>query len=159
MDAPSTSTPGAEVDQELIAELRERRAQLRECLDALEASLAAPRSQADASRWTSRVHIALVELSGDFRDHTTLTEGPGGLHEEITRTAPWLSGPVIKLSEEHVTIREQIDDLLARCEQPDTPTEELRESATTLMGRLIRHRQRGADLVYEATQVDLGGET
>ncbi len=33
----------------------------------------------------------------------------------------------------------------------------LREEATALMGQLVRHRQAGADLVFEAYEVDLGG--
>ena len=32
-----------------------------------------------------------------------------------------------------------------------------REEVTTLMGQLVRHRQKGTDLVYEAYDVDLGG--
>ena len=35
----------------------------------------------------------------------------------------------------------------------------IRELGTRLLGALVRHRQRGADLVYEAYQVDIGGET
>ena len=33
-----------------------------------------------------------------------------------------------------------------------------REELTTLIGRLVRHRQAGGDLVYEAYSVDLGGQ-
>jgi hypothetical protein len=33
-----------------------------------------------------------------------------------------------------------------------------REEVTTLMGQLVRHRQKGADLVWEAYDVDLGGQ-
>jgi hypothetical protein len=33
----------------------------------------------------------------------------------------------------------------------------LREEATALMGLLVRHRQTGSDLVFEAYEVDLGG--
>ncbi len=33
----------------------------------------------------------------------------------------------------------------------------LREEVTTLMGQLVRHRQSGSDLVFEAYEVDLGG--
>ena len=32
-----------------------------------------------------------------------------------------------------------------------------REAATELVGRIVRHRQRGADLIYEAYEVDIGG--
>ena len=39
-----------------------------------------------------------------------------------------------------------IDDVLA-----------LREEVTALMGQLVRHRQSGSDLVFEAYEVDLGG--
>jgi hypothetical protein len=35
----------------------------------------------------------------------------------------------------------------------------IRESATALLGMLSRHRQRGADLVFDAYQTDIGGET
>jgi hypothetical protein len=37
--------------------------------------------------------------------------------------------------------------------------EAIRDLGTTLLGHLARHRQRGADLVYEAYQADIGGET
>ena len=32
-----------------------------------------------------------------------------------------------------------------------------REAATRLLDRLVRHRQRGSDLIYEAYAVDIGG--
>jgi hypothetical protein len=35
----------------------------------------------------------------------------------------------------------------------------VRGLGTALLGRLLRHRQRGSDLVYEAYQIDIGGET
>ncbi len=35
--------------------------------------------------------------------------------------------------------------------------EELRVELTALLAALARHRQRGADLIYEAYAVDLGG--
>jgi hypothetical protein len=33
----------------------------------------------------------------------------------------------------------------------------LRDGLTDLLAELVRHRQRGADLVYEAYSVDIGG--
>ena len=147
------------VDTDLLETLRRRRAELRESLNALEAALAAP-SLGDQHRWRQRVHVALVELSADFREHIDVTEAADGLHEELARSAPWLSGPVARLAAEHHPIRELIDTLLERCEDGQaTPVDEVRESATQLLGQLVRHRQRGADLVYEACEVDIGGET
>jgi hypothetical protein len=33
----------------------------------------------------------------------------------------------------------------------------VRERGTRLLGHLVRHRQRGADLIFEAYQTDIGG--
>ena len=35
----------------------------------------------------------------------------------------------------------------------------VRGLGTALLGRLVRHRQRGSDLVFEAYEFDIGGET
>ncbi len=35
----------------------------------------------------------------------------------------------------------------------------IREAGTSLLARLSRRRQRGADLVFDAYQIDIGGET
>ena len=112
----------------------------------------------DRARWAQRVHAAAVELSGDFRDHVEITEGPDGLYRELLATSPHLAGAVTGLTREHVLVREEIDDLLARLQAPDAvdETADLRELGTTLLGRLVRHRQRGADLIYEAYEVDIG---
>jgi hypothetical protein len=35
----------------------------------------------------------------------------------------------------------------------------IRRLGTTLLGLLVSHRQRGSDLLYEAYEFDVGGET
>ena len=54
---------------------------------------------------------------------------------------------------------EEIAALVADSEPPvaETDVDDLRERATGLLGHLVRHRQRGADLIYEAYQTDIGG--
>jgi hypothetical protein len=54
-----------------------------------------------------------------------------------------------------------VADLLTRVRPPLTAgdVDAIRALATALLGRLARHRQHGADLIYQAYQVDLGGET
>ena len=143
-------------DRTLLEELRRHRAELRESIGALEDALAAP-APADPPRWAQRVQAALVEVSGDFRDHIDLTEGPNGLYGEVIKTSPRLGGAVDSLTQDHLLIGGQIDKLLARVADPDV--DGLRASGTTLLGRLVRHRQRGSDLVYEAYEFDIGGET
>ena len=95
----SSSTP----EQAFLAELRRHRAELRESMSALEDALAAP-ATTDRARWAERVHVALVELSGDFREHVDITEGPGGLYRDLLETAPRLSDAVAGLTQEHVLV-------------------------------------------------------
>ena len=147
-------------DRAFLEELRRHRAELRESTSALEDALAAPVT-ADHVRWAARVHAALVELSGDFREHIDITEGPDGLYRDLLKTSPRLSDAVAGLTHEHVLICRQVDDLLARVTGSDVTAgvDRIRDSGTTLLGRLVRHRQRGSDLVFEAYEFDIGGET
>ena len=151
-----TADPGLE-------SLRLHRAELLESMGALELALAAPAGNRSAA-WAERVHVALVELTGDFRQHIALTEGPGGLYSGLLTAAPRLSNSVAKLTQDHGQVNELAEDLLARMAEPEAvhdsdDVDGLRVLATTLLARLSRHRQRGADLVYEAYQTDIGGET
>jgi hypothetical protein len=152
---PYSSTSG----QAFLEELRRHRAELRESLSALEDALASP-ATADRARWAQRVNVALVELSADLREHIDLTEGPNGLYRDLLKTSPRLSGAVASLTREHVLICRQVDSLLARATAPDVieDADRIRDLCTALLGRLVRHRQRGSDLVFEAYQFDIGGE-
>ena len=77
--------------------------------------------------------------------------------------APRLSGAVNRLQHEHAEIAGALDEVDSRLNEPmsdaDAWVEAIRDAAITLMGLLVRHRQRGADLVYEAYDVEIGGET
>ena len=111
--------------------------------------------------WTERVAAALGELSADISTHIAVTEGPDGVHRELLDTAPRLSNAVDHLVAEHAVVAALIEDLLTRASNPapDEDVDAVRELATGLLGRLARHRQRGADLIYEAYETDIGGET
>jgi hypothetical protein len=146
--------------QPFLEALRQRRAELRESMSAVENALAAP-AIAGRARWVQRVHVALVELSGDFRAHVEITEGPEGLYRDLLQNSPRLSDAVASLTREHALITGQLDGLLSRVATPDAieDVDGVRDLGTALLGRLVRHRQRGADLVFEAYEVDIGGET
>jgi hypothetical protein len=142
-----------------LESLRVHRAELRESMGALEQALAAPAADRRPV-WAERVHVALVELSADFRVHIDITEGPDGLYPGLLTAAPRLSSSVANLTLEHGQIRELADALLARMGEPmSEDVDAVRELAIALLAKLSRHRQRGADLVYEAYQTDIGGET
>lgn len=153
---PSSSTP----DRALLEALRRQRAELRGSMSALELALAAPAPSGQV-RWAERVHVALVELSADFREHIAVTEGHDGLYADVLATAPRLSDAVARLARDHTRIKDQVDDLLARVRTPESreDVDKVRDLGTMLLGVLVRHRQRGSDLVYEAYELDLGGET
>ena len=159
---PVPTRPG----RDFLEELRRRRTELRESMSALESAMAAP-SSGERAHWAERVYVALVELSADFTTHVDITEGPHGLYRDVLRTAPRLDGSVKGLTREHAVINAHLDDLLARTGAAGAAggaggaddVELVRELGTALLGRLVRHRQRGSDLVYEAYELDIGGET
>ena len=123
-----------------LEEVRAHRGDMLESVRALEETLAAP--IALGRDWLERVAAALAELAHDFGDHVELTERPGGLYAVARASAPRLDAALGEID----SADERGLDLGA-----------LREDLTGLIGALVRHRQRGSDLVYEAFEVDLGG--
>lgn len=76
--------------------------------------------------------------------------------------APRLAGNVRRLRDEHPEIAETVKEMLARLEQVPVgsdawPLDDARDDLQRFIGKVIRHRQRGADLVWEAYNVDIGG--
>ncbi len=150
--------PTAEVptQREPLETVRKRRAALHEALVEFETSLAAPAAGREDD-WRADVSVALGGLREAFTEHVAVTEGPDGLYADITHDHERLANPVRRLGAEHVSISNdltEIEALLAGSEA----SEGVRALATALIGRLAHHRQRGADLVYEAYNVDIGGE-
>jgi hypothetical protein len=92
--------------------------------------------------------------------HVEITEAEDGLYAEILPAAPRLAHMMDVLRREHHEIREALDHALHAIEAPEGAgePEALREELLGLLGHLVRHRQKGADLLYEAYDVDLGGQ-
>lgn len=140
-----------------LESVRARRAELRESVQAVEGALAHPIAR--GADWSGRLKAALAELDHDFTAHVELTEADGGLYERIAKAAPRLSTTINRLKAEHVRFNESIDGFIKALEDGSAPADlgAFREEVTTLIGKLVRHRQKGADLIYEAYEVDLGG--
>jgi hypothetical protein len=154
----------AHTDQEteLLLELRRRRAELRASMGALERALASPAGTGLSAAWSARLRDALHALYDDFAEHIAITEGPEGLYAELTQDSPRLAHRIERLTEEHAEIGRQLEQLLTWADvgddaRPDVP--QARRAGTQLLVALMHHRQRGADLVFEAYEVDMGGET
>ena len=140
-----------------LSALRARRAELREAMGQLEGALAAA-ATGRAVAWGERVHEALLAVADDWGDHVVVTEGPGGLHESILSASVRLANGVDALVAEHELIAADIAEAVAASEPPvlEFHVEAIRDQAIALLARLSRHRQRGADLIYDAYALDLG---
>jgi hypothetical protein len=164
-----SAQPESNTDSEAqdFTELRRRRAELLESINSLEHALAAP-VPGGQIRWVQRVSACLLELSGDFHDHVELTEGPSGLYGRVIRSSPRLAHQVDRLTQDHATLTELMSVLLtlvgkaagefARGDSMLADLDEVRDRGTILIAALVRHRQRGSDLVYEGYSVDIGGQ-
>jgi hypothetical protein len=138
-----------------LEQVRAHRAELRESVAAVDHALVELDGRDD---WLQRLHTALVELAHDFADHVDLTEQPGGLYDTVRARANRLAPAVEQLTDDHVHLREEIADVIGRLEgTTDHEPHLVRDELSGLVERLVRHRQRGGELVYEAFAVDLGG--
>lgn len=154
MDVPS-SRPAAFAGLDAVVL---RRAELREALSYLEHCLAAPAAGRPVV-WGEAVHDSLTTVAADFAAHVEVTEGPGGLHEAILAGDLRLANAVAELTAEHATVATEIARLVADSAPPvvEGDVDAIRARSTRLLSQLSRHRQRGADLIYEAFQADIGG--
>jgi hypothetical protein len=144
-----------------LSEARLRRRTLHEALVQLEMAISSP-AAGRVPDWTGQVRKDLGAVQSAFEQHVEVTEKPGGLYEEIMTKAPRLVNNVERLREEHPAINERIGETLGRAEsgeieQDAWPVDNARDELQRLIGLVVRHRQRGADLVWEAYNVDIGG--
>lgn len=144
------------VDATSLAIARRHRVTLLENIQAFEQALAAP---AGDPAWRPRVSTRLHALRGAFAEHIVVTEGPDGLYAELLDHAPRLARAVRTLVREHAAVAAALGVLQRRVDAPEATVDDLRAWASDLLRELSRHRQRGADLVYEAIETDIGGET
>ena len=141
-------------------EAARRRADLHHALVDVERAISSPATgRLDA--WTGDVVKRLSILLDSIDEHIEVTERTEGLYEEILHRAPRLSSQVDRLRAEHPTLRAATAGLVERLHSTtiggDWPLDEARDDAQRLLGKIVKHRQRGADLVWEAYNLDIGG--
>ena len=142
-----------------LDEVRQRREAVLEDAASLEAALAAP---ASGARWLESVGNALSSLRATLEDHVTATESPDGILDQVRERAPRLSKQIDRLVDEHLAIAADTERLIDHLDRAPTErtaeeTAIIREQALVLLAAIMRHRQLGADLLYEAYNVDVGG--
>jgi len=144
-----------------LAEVRLRRAGLRAAVSGLEIALASPAPHRVV--WVTNVRDSLGALHEVWTRHIVETEAPGAFLDELVSEAPRLATPTARLRREHSDILATITRTEKRMatappdDDYDAWVDDVRAELTALMCALAKHRQRGADLVYEAFDVDIGG--
>lgn len=144
-----------------LEQARLRRKTLHDSLVHLEEAISSP-AAGRIPAWTATVLKEAVEVREAFDQHVVVTERPDGLYDEINERAPRLAVNVQKLRDEHPEIAAAITQMVERLEQVEIgsiawPLDDARDDLQRFIGSVIKHRQRGADLVWEAYNVDIGG--
>jgi hypothetical protein len=113
--------------------------------------------------WRHGVTDALSSLHEVWTRHIVETEAPGAFLDELIDEAPRLSTPAARLRREHNEIlgvinraEKSLDQVLLD-DDHDVFVDQLRADLTEMLCALAHHRQRGADLIYSAYAVDIGG--
>ncbi len=137
---------------------RARRRGVRQASADLEEALARPAAH-DAKAWSADTADRLQSLRGAFQTHARQSEGPDGLLGEILEQAPRLANSVDRVKREHADILEAVATVEAATKGNEDPTRipRIREQSLRLLQAIAAHRQRGADLIYEAFSIDIEG--
>ncbi len=156
------STLAVAVSSPPMEGVRLRRAGLRSAMSTLERALAAPAPQR-VDEWRSGVRDALLGLHEVWTRHILETEAPGAFLDELVHESPRLSTAASRLRREHheiigvITRAEKMLDHVLLDDDQEQFIDTLRADLTSMLCALAHHRQRGADLIFAAYDVDIGG--
>jgi hypothetical protein len=145
----------------ILDEVKRRRKTLHDTIVHLEEGISSP-AAGRVPDWTATVLKEVAEVRDAFDQHILVTEKPDGLYDEILQRAPRLENNVHRLKDEHPEIARTIAEMITRLEGTEVgseswPLDDARDDLQRFIGRIVRHRQKGADLVWEAYNVDIGG--
>jgi hypothetical protein len=132
------------------ANLRRTGARLREALD---------QPQGDVEGWVGAVSAAAQALAEAWQTHSAVTESPDGVLAQIVDDAPRLARQVGRLQAEHAEIEALLR--LAAGQLPGAGAADpagIRAELGAVLDRIARHRRTGGELIYQAYQIDIGGE-
>jgi hypothetical protein len=134
-----------------LEQARERRASLRLAMREVESALSAP-APGREDTWRGDIGARLGALGNALEAHVVATEADDGLLAEIMTAAPRLARRVERARTDHARLRAE---LIAIDLGADVSA--VRDQVGALLIDLVRHRQLGADLVYDAYNVDIEG--
>jgi acetylornithine/succinyldiaminopimelate/putrescine aminotransferase len=144
-------------EYENIEQARKHRAGMRTAIGLVERALSTA-AHGRVAAWSADLRAELTNLSEALDSHIELTEASDGLLADIAAAAPRLQHRVDKAREDHVVLRAAVARALEILPPPDSSeagVQRARDRVVELLTALVRHRHLGADLVYEAYNVDI----
>ncbi|HZU72686.1 MAG TPA: hypothetical protein VE990_07930 [Acidimicrobiales bacterium] len=138
-----------------LEQARERRAGLRAAMGDVERSLASP-AAGRTEAWVKTLAEDLRRLSTALDLHIEATEAPDGLLADVVSSAPRLANRADQARRDHQNLRYRLhtaQEALTAGPEPDL--HEVRERVVEVLAGIVHHRHLGADLVYEAFNVDI----
>jgi hypothetical protein len=139
-----------------IEQARQNRAGLRVAVGSVERALSSA-ARGRVKAWATELRDELATLSDALETHIVTTEGPDGLLADIAASAPRLAKRVERTKADHSTLRialQAATDALPDGDDEDA-IEGARDRVVELLTAIVHHRHLGADLVYEAYNVDI----
>lgn len=133
-----------------VERARHRRLQLYEAMANLELEVARP---AASAQWLVEVKDSLSEFRQALAAHTREVEGPDGILAQILQSEPRFASAVKDMEDDHKHLVAALTDVYSSFDAGDFA--KTRRKVIALLGRLTLHRQAGADLVYDAYNVDI----
>jgi len=139
-----------------LAAVTERRDEFYEGILELERAMAAPAGD-DAGAWAAASASAVEDMQRVLDDHIRETEAPGSFYDDVIEHSPHLVNAAHRLQAEHPPLAGRVESLALELKtvSDDDGVEATREDAVELIKALLLHRHRGAELVYDAYNVDV----
>lgn len=107
--------------------------------------------------WADRVVNRVQLVRTAFVAHVESSEGVDGGYADAARSDGRLTFRAHQLAREHAALDSRLTGLVDLARSPDVRPVAIRRPVEAALAELRRHRERGADLVFEAFQFDLGG--
>jgi hypothetical protein len=143
----------ADPTTEALRAASERRIQLKVAVTNVERAAAAPSAK---KGWRDDLIVELEDLRIALDQHVNEVEGERGLLAELTQFAPRLVNKIDRVRDEHPALETQVAEAIFSVKESESP-DETRSTVLEALVSIARHRQKGADLVYEVYSVDIGG--
>jgi WS/DGAT/MGAT family acyltransferase len=145
-----------ERNRRALAAVQERRDDFYEAVLGLERAMAEPAGD-DAPGWAAGARAAAHELRGVLEQHIAETEASGSFFDDVSEHYPHLTYAATKLRAEHEPLLAGVDHLAETLATvvDDDGVDAARTEALEVIKAMLMHRHRGAEIVFDAYNVDV----